>query len=59
MNGKTTVESYGKKGNSKNKVSILDTPRKKLNLEYNVGNDQELGCLGNCGMMLCPSKIKS
>ena len=59
MRGETTVERYGKKAGKQGKVSVLDTPKKKLNLEYNIYNEQDRGCLVNCGMMLCSSQIKS
>ena len=36
IKGETTVERYGKKPKVKNKFSLLDTPKKKLNLEYSL-----------------------
>jgi hypothetical protein len=36
MKGETTVERYGRKPKPKSRVSLLDTPKKKLNLEYSL-----------------------
>eukprot|EP00347_Sterkiella_histriomuscorum_P018539 403345126 len=62
MRGETTIERLGRRPRRMRSPS-LNTPRKKLTIEYSMlqeeGFRDDRNCLGNCFDMLCNSKIKS
>ena len=56
MKGETTCERFGKKPRSRSRVPLLESPRKKLNIDM-FNSEEELyppSCLSNCADMLCP-----
>lgn len=62
MKGETTVERYGKKP-KRARSPLLETPRKKLSIEYSLmleeGYRENRSCLGNCLSMICDVHVKS
>ncbi len=62
MKGETTVERFSKRP-KRARSPLLETPRKKLSIEYSLmleeGYRENRSCLGNCFSMICDVHVKS
>lgn len=61
FSGETTIERFGKKRlNKSSRVLLLETPRRKLNVDLDEEMvDENQGWLMNCLGMLCNSRVLS
>jgi hypothetical protein len=60
--GETTVERYGKRPRNRPRVPLLESPRRKLNIELSLAFDtgiENRTCVGNCFSMMCTNKVKT
>jgi hypothetical protein len=63
MKGETTVERYGRKPRNKSRMPLLDTPRKRLSLDFYNDEIEEFEgngfqrCYQNCFKMSCTFRV--
>lgn len=61
LKGETTVERYGRKPKGRLRMPLLESPKRKLNIEFTqmFENNENRNCFGNCINMMCSFNLKS